>query len=66
MSAVNYVVPPMSCDHCKAAVMEAVGQVGGVTAIDVDLDTKVVTVSGDEVSESAVRAAMRRAGYDAE
>jgi len=37
-----------------------------VTGIYVDLETKLVTVSGDDVSGSAVRAALRAAGYNAE
>jgi len=61
----TYTVSGMTCGHCKAAVSEEVGQVEGVEAIDVDLDTKLVVVRGAGVSDEAVREAIREAGYDA-
>ena len=39
-------VPDMSCDHCRAAVREGLMAVEGVTAVDVDLETKLVSVAG--------------------
>jgi len=62
----TYRVDGMTCDHCKAAVNQAVARVAGVEAVDVDLDTKVVQVSGDGVDHAAVVAAVDEAGYDAE
>ena len=61
----SYTVAGMSCAHCKAAVTEEVGQVAGVSAVDVDLETKLVVVHGEGVSDAAVRDAIRDAGYDA-
>jgi copper chaperone len=61
----SYTVGGMTCDHCKAAVTEEVGQVGGVTGVEVDLDTKLVLVRGENVSDEEVRAAIREAGYEA-
>jgi copper chaperone len=61
----TYVVAGMSCDHCKVAVTEEVTQVAGVSAVDVDLDTKLVRVSGSNVDAAAVVAAIDEAGYDA-
>jgi copper chaperone CopZ len=54
----------MSCGHCKAAVTEEVEQVAGVTAVEVDLETKLVVVRGEAVSDEAVRVAIGEAGYD--
>jgi len=65
MDKLTYAVPAMSCDHCEAAVTEEVEQVGGVAAVEVDLATKRVVVRGDGVSDDAVRAAIREAGYEA-
>jgi copper chaperone len=62
----TYRVDGMTCDHCKAAVSEEVAKVAGVEAINVDLDTKLVQVSGDGVDHAAVVAAVDEAGYDAE
>jgi copper chaperone len=55
----------MSCDHCKVAVTEEVSKIAGVTAVDVDLDTKLVRVEGAGVDPAAVVAAIDEAGYDA-
>ena len=61
----SYTVDGMSCDHCKAAVTEEVEQVAGVDDVEVDLDSKRVVVRGADVSDDAVRAAIREAGYEA-
>ena len=61
----SYTVADMSCAHCTAAVTEEVEQVSGVSAVDVDLDTKLVVVRGEGVSDDAVREAIREAGYEA-
>ena len=55
---ITYSVPGMSCDHCKYAVSEELSQVGGVAAVDVDLDTKLVVVQGDSLDDGALRAAI--------
>ena len=47
MSQSAYVVSEISCSHCTIAVTEEVTKVDGVTAVEVDLDTKLVRVSGD-------------------
>ena len=61
----TYLVAGMSCEHCRAAVTDEVGKVAGVTAVDVDLDTKVVRIAGSDVDSAAVVAAIDEAGYDA-
>ena len=60
-----YRVDGMSCDHCVVAVTSEVGDVAGVQAVDVDLDAKLVRVSGAAIDETAVVAAIDEAGYDA-
>ncbi|HEY8104209.1 MAG TPA: heavy-metal-associated domain-containing protein [Gaiellaceae bacterium] len=61
----TFTVAGMTCEHCKAAVSEEVEQVAGVTAVEVDLDTKLVVVRGEGLSDEAVRAAIGEAGYEA-
>ena len=63
MNVMELVVPGMSCGHCKAAVTAEVSAVAGVSRVDVDLDTKLVTVHGTDVSRDAVVAAIDEAGY---
>jgi copper chaperone len=61
----SYIVAGMSCTHCTVAVTEEVEQVSGVSAVDIDLQTKRVVVRGEGVSDDAVRDAIREAGYEA-
>ena len=61
----TYSVPTMSCEHCRSAISAAVGDVPGVTAVAVDLDTKRVTVTGPALDDAAIRAAIEEAGYEA-
>ena len=64
MQTLSYSVPGMHCGHCKEAVEREIASVEGVTGVEADLDTKLVTVSGKSVSDDAVRAAIEEAGYD--
>ncbi len=65
MSEITYTVPDMSCGHCKQAVSAELREVAGVDAVDVDLDTKLVTVRGHDLDDAALRAAIDEAGYEA-
>jgi len=62
---VTYSVPDMSCGHCRAAITAEVSAVPGVEAIDVDLDSKLVTVRGCSLDDAALIAAIDEAGYEA-
>jgi copper chaperone len=59
-------VPSVSCNHCKMAIEKAVGAVGGVGQVDVDVAEKTVTVDfdGDSVSLETIEAAVAEEGYD--
>jgi copper chaperone len=59
-----YSVPGVSCEHCVGSVTEEVERVPGVESVVVDLERKRVTVRGESVDDSAVRAAIDEAGYD--
>jgi copper chaperone len=61
----SYAVPAMHCGHCERAVKEEVSAVAGVTEVAVDLETKIVTVTGSAFDDTAVRAAIEEAGYEA-
>lgn len=65
MAELSYIVDGMSCGHCKAGVTEEVSGVSGVSSVDVDLDTKVVHVTGDQLDDASIRAAIDEAGYEA-
>lgn len=61
----TYTVPDMSCEHCKAAVTEELSAVEGVESVQVDLDSKLVSVTGGPLDDAALRAAISEAGYEA-
>ena len=62
---VIYTVPAIHCAHCAMSIREEVSEVEGVEDVDVDLDTKVVTISGHALDDAALRAAIAEAGYEA-
>ena len=64
-TSVTYSVPAIHCAHCAMSIREEVSEVEGVDDVDVDLDSKVVTISGNELDDSALRAAIVEAGYEA-
>ena len=57
-------VPGMTCGHCEASVKGEVSKVAGVTAVDVDLATKLVTVTGTALDRKSVEGAIDEAGFD--
>ncbi|GII58734.1 copper chaperone [Planotetraspora thailandica] len=63
MSVKTYTVTGMTCGHCVSSVKEEVGEVAGVAGVDVDLATGRLDVTGDGVSDDAVRQAVEEAGY---
>lgn len=65
MNSITLSVPGMTCGHCEAAVKQEVGSLSGVTDVQVDLDTKDVTVTGDGLDRDAIVAAIDEAGFDA-
>jgi copper ion binding protein len=65
MQTDRYTVPAISCQHCVRAVTSEVSELAGVSSVQVDLPSKVVTVEhADTVSSAAIMAAIREAGYD--
>jgi copper chaperone len=62
---VTYSVPAIHCAHCAMSIREEVSEVDGVEDVAVDLETKLVTVSGRALDDAALRAAIEEAGYEA-
>ena len=62
---VTYTVPAVHCGHCVMSITEEVTEVEGVEDVAVDLDSKVVTISGHDLDDRALRAAISEAGYEA-
>ncbi len=63
--SITYDVPAIHCAHCAMSIREEISEVEGVDRIDVDLETKHVTVHGSRLDDAALRAAIAEAGYEA-
>jgi copper ion binding protein len=59
----TYSVLGMTCEHCVAAVSGALGELPGVSSVDVDLGEGKVVVHGSSLDDAAVRGAVEAAGY---
>ena len=57
-------VPGMTCGHCEASVKTELGKVAGVIDVAVDLDTKLVTITGDALDHAALVDAIDEAGFE--
>jgi copper chaperone CopZ len=60
----EYTVRGMTCGHCVLSVREEVSEVPGVDAVDADLDSGRMVVSGAGFGDDAIRAAVEEAGYE--
>ncbi|WP_019159921.1 heavy-metal-associated domain-containing protein [Brevibacterium senegalense] len=66
MAVNEYQVTGMTCGHCEASVREEVGEIAGVTDIEVSAETGRLVVTGqDGVEDQQVLAAVQEAGYTA-
>ena len=66
MASNNYQVTGMTCGHCEMSVREEVGEIPGVTDIEVSAQTGKLVVSGSgEIDDAQVLAAVQEAGYSA-
>ncbi len=60
----TYTVSGMTCSHCVLSVREEVSEVAGVQDVDIDLASGRLTVTGENVSDDAVKSAVADAGYE--
>jgi len=66
MTTTTFLVPGMTCGHCKGAVTDELSKINGVSAVDVDLDTKKVSFESDVVVEwQIIVDAIDEAGFEA-
>jgi copper chaperone CopZ len=65
MPATTYAVSGMSCGHCKATLTKAIGELDGVSGVEVDLATGQVTVtSAGEPDDALIAETVDEAGYE--
>lgn len=55
----------MSCGHCVNHVKEALGELNGVTSVDVNLDDKTAVLEASvDVNDEEIKAAIDDVGYE--
>lgn len=54
----------MHCQHCVAAVNEALEAVSGVTSVKVSLEKNNAVVEGESLDDAALKAAVEDTGFD--
>lgn len=54
----------MHCQHCVAAVNEALQAVPGVTSVAVSLENNNAVVEGASLDDTALKAAVEDTGFD--
>lgn len=59
----EYIIKGMNCPHCQATVTKAIGNVAGVTQVEVNLSSGRAVVDGDHRREEII-SAVRNAGFD--
>ncbi|MDG9706782.1 MULTISPECIES: heavy-metal-associated domain-containing protein [Streptomyces] len=65
MPATTYAVSGMSCGHCKATLTKVIGELDGVSGVEVDLDAGQVTVtSAGEPDDALIAETVDEAGYE--
>ncbi|MFC8868944.1 heavy-metal-associated domain-containing protein [Streptomyces sp. NPDC057148] len=61
----TYAVAGMSCGHCKATLTRVIGELDGVTGVDVQVGSGRVTVTATtEPDDAAIAEAVDEAGYE--
>lgn len=63
ISEKTYTVEGMTCGHCEMSVREEIEELSGVESAQADHKTGLVTVTGEQVDDEAVRVAVEAAGY---
>ena len=57
-------VEGMSCGHCEKAVKDALGELEGISKVEVNLETKKVEVEGENLVDAVLKESIEEAGYD--
>lgn len=57
-------VDGMSCGHCEKSVKNALGELEGVSKVEVNLKTKKVEVEGENLVDTVLKETIEDAGYE--
>lgn len=66
MTKVTYSVPNISCKHCTHTIAMELSDIQGVSRVDADVETRLVTVEfGDPATEAQLRSTLNEINYPA-
>ena len=66
MATSEFQVTGMTCGHCEMSVREEVGEIAGVSEIQVSAQTgRLLVTSAETIDDATVLAAVEEAGYSA-
>lgn len=57
-------VEGMTCAHCEKAVKDGLGELEGVSKVEVNLETKKVEVEGENLVDTVLKESIEDAGYE--
>jgi len=61
---INFVVPEISCDHCKSTIIDTLSTVDVIELVEVSIETKDVTLkSSEEIDLDLVKSLLDEQGY---
>jgi len=63
MAEVTIKIDGMSCQHCVAAVKKAVDAIDGVSSLNVEIGSAIVSFDETKTSSDAISGAIQSAGY---
>ena len=64
MTERSFVVPNISCHHCGMTIKRELNEVDGVASVDVNIDTKTVTVAWEAPADwEAVKSMLTEINY---
>ena len=64
MKTVTYTIPSIHCMHCAHTIKLELGEINGVSSVEVDIQRKIVTIQHDEtVEEGALVSALKEINY---
>ena len=60
----KFVVPEISCDHCKSTIINTLSTVDDIELVEVNIETKDVTLkSSEEIDLDLVKSLLDEQGY---
>jgi len=64
METKEFKVNGMVCEHCKASVVRNLSKLTSIQGVDVDLNSKLVKVTGDKIDMALVKKTINNIGYE--